>query len=78
MSDLFLPADSYFALRRHFAVELLRFISHCCSQFFFVAVQFQILWYTLRVPAGACSAKGHDALGHNLATGPGDDNLGIE
>ena len=71
-------SDADLSLCSYLAVELLGFVGHGDGEFFFVTLQFQILWYTPRVPAGACSAKGHNALGHDLAIGPGDDDLGIK
>lgn len=73
-----LLSDAYRSLGSHCAVELLRLIGHGYGQFFLHTFQFEIVWYTPRVPAGACSAKGHDALGHHLAIGPGNDDFGIE
>lgn len=48
-----------FSLCADFAVKLLRFVCHCHGQFFLVAVDFEVVWYTPRVPARARSAKGH-------------------
>ena len=71
-------SDHDFSLRGYFAVELLRLARHCYGQLFFVAGYFQTGRNTPRAPAGARSAKGHDALGHDLSVSPHGDHLRIE
>ena len=63
-------SDHDFSLCGYFAVELLRLVRHCYGQLFLVAIDSKIGRYTPRVPAGARSAKGHDALGHDVAVCP--------
>jgi hypothetical protein len=65
-----LSSDFDFPLSGYFAVKLLSFVGHRYGQLFLAAVNFKVVWYTPRVPAGAGSAKGHYALGDDLAVGP--------
>ena len=64
--NLLLFSDFDFSLCRYFAVKLLGFVSYSYGQFFLVAVDFEIVRYTPRVPACACSAKGHYTLSDNF------------
>ncbi len=77
-SPIQLLADRDLPCGAHLAVQLLCIVGHRHGQLFFVAGEGQIVRYTPRVPAGARSAKGHDALGDHFAVGSGDDHLRIE
>jgi hypothetical protein len=61
----------------HGAVELLRVVGHSHGQHFGVAAQGQVVRYTPRVPAGAASAKGHDALGHQQTKASETSDTGV-
>ena len=78
LSGRLIPTNHDLPCRGDLAVELLCVVAYLDSEGLFVDVEFEIGRHSPRVPAGAVSTKGHDALGHLLAVGPRDDNLGIE
>lgn len=73
-----LPTDGDPASADDLTVEFLCIISGGDSESFFITIELKIIRYTPRVPAGARSAKGHNALGDHLAVSSFDHHLRIE
>ena len=47
----------------YLAIKFLRIVLYLYNEGLFTVVEFKIVWYSPRVPAGAVSSEGHDALG---------------
>jgi hypothetical protein len=70
--------DCDFSLGSDFSVKLLCFICDGHCKHFFLAVGYNIFWYTHGIPAGTRSAKGHRALSHNLTVWLSDHDFRVE
>ncbi len=73
-----IPINHDLPCRAHFAVKLQRIVLHLHVEGLFVAVEFEVIWYSPRVPAGAVSPKGHRTLGNLFAVSARDDHIRIE
>ena len=62
----------------YFAVKFQRIVCYLHVEGLFAAVDFKAGWHSPRVPAGAGSAEGHDALGDLFAVGPCYNHFWIE
>jgi hypothetical protein len=75
---LLIPENDYISFALYHAVELARLVNHLDLESLFVAVKLYIFRHSPRVPAGAVSAEGHHALGHNFAVTAAYDNPRIK
>ena len=66
----------YLPYRGYFPVKLFGIVFHINIEFLFAAVDFKIVRYPPRVPAGAVSAEGHSTLGDLLTIGACDKDSG--
>ena len=60
----------------NFAVKLFGIVFHLDVELLFAAIDFKVVWYSPRVPAGAVSAEGHGALCYLFAVGTCDEDSG--